>query len=62
MNLVLRRPGDRRDLPGVFSSGGSWSNSALSTKTLKEKIGKEQLEHSKFSEGFNSLSFLSELL
>ena len=35
---------------GVFSSAGRKSNTALSTKTLKEEVGEEQLVRSKLAE------------
>ena len=54
VNLILRWPGERRDLQGIFSLDGRRSNTALSTKTLKEMIGKEQLVRSKLAKELNS--------
>ena len=42
--------------------GGRRSNTALSTKTLKEEVGKEQLVHGKLAEEFSSLLLLSLLI
>jgi len=49
VNLVLRWPDDRLDRQGIFSLAGRRSNSAPSTKTLKEKVGEEQLVRSKLA-------------
>ena len=59
MNLVLRGPDDRLNRQGIFSLAGRKSNTTLSTKTLKEKVGKGQLLRSELVEELSSLLSLS---